>query len=108
MINRINRFAGIGGTNYHKASSGGIREQDRMDALTVLNAMSTTEYKPLASIAAAAKLTPARTQRVLTTWPTLFEHGFCQKPYQTNGRTKFSSVYRYRRTPDAILKVRNA
>jgi hypothetical protein len=46
-----------------------IREQDRMDALAVLNAMSDVEYLPIGQIASQAKLTPARVQRVIREYP---------------------------------------
>ena len=96
------RFAGIGRTAVR------IREQDRIDALSVLRAMDTTEYRNLGDIADRCGLTPARTRRVLDSWPSLVEHRLGSKPYFSNGREKTSQVYQYRRTSNAIDKVRNA
>ena len=98
----LQRFAGIGKT------TAGIREQDRMDALAVMRAMDSAEYRNLGDIAERAGLTPPRTRRVLDSWPSLVEHRLGLKPYHSNGRTKQSQVYQYRRTSNAIDKVRSA
>lgn len=101
----LRNFAGIGRT---QPSTGGIREQDRMDALSVMRALDATEYRALGDVAARANLTAARTRTVIEKWPTLIEHRLGLKPYRSNGRTKQSQVYMYRRTAGAIDKVRNA
>ena len=85
-----------------------IREQDRMDALAVLAAMSDILYAPLGEIASRAKLTPARAQRVLHFWPSLIEKHLADRAYFSKGLRKTAKVYEYRRKPNAIEKVRAA